>query len=98
MAHIYPELASSDSASLGYCQYADLHRGHVLGLSRYGEFGRGSHLCEQRSHLKPSSLMRAMGFSSASYSPLYTTVAVVRYMLLFTPVLAIIRLYELTFT
>ena len=91
MAHIYPELASSDSASLGSCQYADLHFGHVLGLSRYGEFGRGNHWCEHLSHLKPSSLMRAIGFSSASHSPLYTTVSVVRSMLLSTPVLAIIQ-------
>ena len=77
-----------ESFSFGSDQYAERHFGHDFGFFRYGEFGLGIHLCEHRSHLKPSILMRAMGFSSVSHSPLYTTVSVLRSMLLFTPVLS----------
>ena len=60
-------------SSLGSFQYADLHFGHVLGLSRYGEFLRGIHLWKQRSHLKPSSFILAIALSCVSCSVLYPT-------------------------
>ena len=54
-------------SSLGSCQYALLHLGHVLGLSRYGEFRLGIHSWLHRSHLKPSSFIRAITLSVGAY-------------------------------